>query len=254
MKRNTKKIISLLLLNIFAFANLNCTASCAQIKAQTNMQNVISKPTKTEHLVLTSSAKKKTPTDIVVTTPVLATVIEYNVIEVTFAQNFSTKTSKVGDSLSFMLNNGLATREGTQILPPGSQVVAKVSEITKPKSFNRSGKVMLLFDSVILPNGAVMPLDAKVFAKNGKLSRGKLNALGKGMGTTLGMMAIGTGAGCGIGVAAGAVIVGGFAIGMPVGFAVGAIAGLVTPGLHYKANAGDKLLIQLTDDLAVQKL
>ena len=92
-----------------------------------------------------------------------------------------------------------------------------------------------------------------IFDKKDFLYRGKLNAIGKGVGYTLGGMAIGTAAGCGIGIAAGAVIVGGFAIGMPVGFAVGGAIGLIAPGLNYKAKAGDKVNIQLLDDLNIQK-
>ena len=103
------------------------------------------------------------------------------------------------------------------------------------------------------PSGTQQDINAKIFNKKDFLSRGTLNALGKGLGSTLGGMAIGTGAGCGIGIAAGAVIVGGFAIGMPVGFAVGAAAGLLTPGLYYKAKAGDKVYIQLTDNLYITR-
>lgn len=129
-------------------------------------------------------------------------------------------------------------------------MVGEIVGIQLPKSFNRSGKATLKFNYIETPDGQRLPLKAKLYGKD-FLSRGKLNALGKGLGTTLGASAIGIGAGCGIGVAASAVIIGGFAIGLPVGFAIGAIAGLVTPGLHYKAKAGDKLLIQLTDDLTV---
>lgn len=152
-----------------------------------------------------------------------------------------------------MLNNGLCTKEGSKILPDGSRIEAEVLCVTKPKSFNRSGKVVLCFDTVILPDGRRIPLNAKLYAKKQQLSRGKLNALGKGLGTTLGTGAIATGAGCGIGAAASAVIVGGFAIGLPVGIAIGAIAGLCTPGLHYKAKPGDTLLIQLTDNLDIRR-
>ena len=104
-----------------------------------------------------------------------------------------------------------------------------------------------------LPDGTQKNIKAKLFNKKDFLSRGKLNAMGKGLGSTLGGMAVGTAAGCGIGVAAGAVIVGGFAIGMPIGFAVGAAAGLMTPGLYYKAKAGDLVNIQLLDNVVVDK-
>ncbi|MCR5261560.1 MAG: hypothetical protein K6C94_06940 [Candidatus Gastranaerophilales bacterium] len=207
----------------------------------------------TEHLKVNKEVAKKTPTNIVLTSPTLNTVIEYNVLQIEFAQDFSTKTAKVGDRVGFLIKGGLRTQEGTALLPDGSQIEAEVVSIEKPKSFNRSGKVVLSFDKVVLPDGSKIDLGAKLYSKKDYLSRGKLNALGKGLGTTLGAGAIATGAGCGIGAAAGAVIVGGFAIGLPVGIAVGALAGLCTPGLHYKAKPGDKIYIQLTDNLDIEK-
>ena len=207
----------------------------------------------TEHLKLPKDLAKKTPTNIVNTSDVLVSVLEYNTMQLTFAEDFTSKTAKVGDEIPFMLKNGAYTNEGTEILPPSSKVVARISQIEKPRAFNRSGKVHLDFKYVELPNGTQIPIDAKLFGKKDFLYRGKLNAIGKGIGSTLGGMAIGTAAGCGIGIAAGAVIVGGFAIGMPIGFAVGGAIGLITPGLNYKAKAGDKVDIQLLDDLNIQR-
>lgn len=233
-----KKILSLLLL----FTAMTDCCALAQTKT-----------VYTEHLKTNKKIEKKAPTNIVLTSPVLNTVIEYNVLEIEFAENFSTKTAKVGDKVGFLIKGGLQTQEGTCLLPDGSQIEAEVVNIEKPKSFNRSGKVTLCFDKVVLPDGRKIDLGAKLYSKKNYLSRGKLNALGKGMGTTLGTAAVATGAGCGIGAAAGAVIIGGFAIGLPVGIAVGALAGLCTPGLHYKAKPGDTVLIQLTDNLDINK-
>ena len=206
-----------------------------------------------EHLKSNKEVSKKSPTNVVITSATLNSIIEYNVLEIEFAENLSTKDAKVGDRVGFLIQGGLQTQEGSSLLPDGSQIEAEIVNIEKPKSFNRSGKVTLCFDTVVLPDGRKIPLKAKLYSKKEFLSRGKLNALGKGLGTTLGTGAIATGAGCGIGAAAGAVIVGGFAIGLPVGIAVGALAGLCTPGLHYKAKPGDKILIQLTDNLDIQK-
>ena len=229
-----KKLIALFLLTTFFTMNYGIASEAA----------------KTEHIVQPEKVEKKSPTNLVIKTPATATIREYNVIEVTFGEDFSTKNAKVGDELGFLLNDGLVTKEGTVILPQGTTLIGEIIGIESPKSFNRSGKVTLKFNYIETPDNQRIPLKAKLYGKE-FLSRGKLNALGKGLGTTLGASAIGIGAGCGIGVAASAVIIGGFAIGLPVGFAIGALAGLVTPGLHFKAKAGDKLLIQLTDDLTV---
>ena len=233
-----KKILSLLL--SLAFVNAVSLAFAADTMS-------------VEHLKLPKKLAKKTPTNIVNTNDVLVSVLEYNTMQMTFAEDFTSKSAKVGDEVPFLLENGAYTNEGTEILPPSSRIIAEVSNIEKPKSFNRSGKVYLDFKYVELPDGTQIPIDAKLFSNKNFLYRGKLNAIGKGLGSTLGGMAIGTAAGCGIGIAAGAVIVGGFAIGMPIGFAVGGIIGLVTPGLNYKAKAGDKVDIQLLEDLNIQK-
>ncbi len=233
-----KKIISLIL--------------CAMLMNGTSLSFAAEKVT-TEHLKLPEKLAKQTPTNIVNTSDVLVSVLEYNTMELTFAEDFTSKTAKVGDTIPFLLENGAYTNEGTEILPPSSKIIAKISCIERPKAFNRSGKVHLDFKYVELPDGKQYPIDAKIFGKKDFLYRGKLNALGKGVGSTLGGMAIGTAAGCGIGIAAGAVVVGGLAIGMPVGFAVGGLVGLVTPGLNYRAKAGDKVNIQLLDNLNIQK-
>ena len=206
-----------------------------------------------EHLKLPEKLAKQTPTNVVNKSNTLVSVLEYNTMQVSFAEDFTSKTAKVGDKVPFLLENGAYTNEGTEILPPSSRVIAEVSGIEKPKAFNRSGKVYLDFKYVELPDGTQIPIEAKIFGKKDFLYRGKLNALGKGLGSTLGGMAIGTAAGCGIGIAAGAVVVGGLAIGMPVGFAVGGLIGLVVPGLNYRAKAGDKVNIQLLEDLNIQK-
>lgn len=233
-----KKILSLLLCSMI----FNATSLVFAADAVT-----------TEHMKLPKNLEKKTPTNVVNKSDVLVSVLEYNTMQLTFAEDFTSKTAKVGDKVPFLLENGAYTNEGTEILPPSSRVIAEVSNVEKPKSFNRSGKVYIDFKYVELPDGRQIPIDAKLFSSKEYLSRGKLNAMGKGMGSTLGGMAIGTAAGCGIGVAAGAVVVGGLAIGMPVGFAVGALVGLVTPGLNYRAKAGDKVDIQLLEDLNIQK-
>ena len=118
-----------------------------------------------EHIKLPKKLAKKTPTDIVNTTDTLYSVLEYNTLELTFAQDFSGKDAHVGDEVTFLLKNGAVTKEGSELLPPSTKVVAKISNIEKPKSFNRSGKVTLCFDTVVLPTGQRIPLEAKLYSK-----------------------------------------------------------------------------------------
>ena len=142
-----------------------------------------------EHLKLPEKLAKQTPTNVVNKSNTLVSVLEYNTMQVSFAEDFTSKTAKVGDKVPFLLENGAYTNEGTEILPPSSRVIAEVSGIEKPKAFNRSGKVYLDFKYVELPDGTQIPIEAKIFGKKDFLYRGKLNALGKGLGSTLGGMA-----------------------------------------------------------------
>ena len=239
-----KKIITVLLCGLmlnfsvpfgFTFASENC--NCVSI----------------EHMKLPKKLAKKTPTNIVNSSAEETEIVSYNTLPLTFGQNFNSKYAKIGDEVVFILPDCLTTEEGTQILPAGTKVIAEICNVERPKSFNRSGKVYLDFKKIELPDGEQIDIKAKLFSNKDFLSRGKLNALGKGLGSTLGGSAVGIGAGCGIGAAAGGVIIGGFAIGLPIGFTIGAVAGLVTPGLYYKAKAGDKINIQLLDKVVIDK-
>lgn len=239
-----KKFVTILLCSLF----LNLSFPIGVVFAQENCDCV-----SVEHLQLPKKLSKRTPTDIVNSSADKTEILPYNTLQVAFAESFNSKFAKVGDEVVFILPDCLMTQEGTVVLPASTKFVAEICDIECPKAFNRSGKVYLNFKYLELPDGTQKCIDAKLFNRKDFLSRGKLNALGKGLGSTLGGMAVGTGAGCGIGVAAGSVIIGGFAIGMPVGFAIGATAGLLTPGLHYKAKAGDKVNIQLLDNVVIEK-
>lgn len=237
-----KKLLALLFCGMF----LNLSLGLPVLAIEDVAANV-------EHVKLPKKLAKKTPTNIVMTSDTYNSIVEFNTLQLTFAQDFAGKTAMVGDLVPFLLKDGLKTVEGTVILPESTKVVAQVAKIEKPKSFNRSGKIYLEFKYVETPDGVQTPIEAKVFNKKEFLSRGKLNALGKGFGSTFAGMAVGTAAGCGIGIAASAVIVGGFAIGLPIGLAIGIIPGLLTPGLNYKAKAGDTINIQLLSNLTLNK-
>lgn len=239
-----KKIFTLIMCSLF----ISMSFPIQFVMAQTQPDNV-----RVEHLLMSKKLAKKAPVDVVNISSNQVQILSYNILELAFTESFNSKKASVGDNIVFALNDGLKTKEGTEILPPGTKFIAEITEVTKPKAFNKSGKIYLKFNYIEYPSGEQQDINAKIFSKKEFLSRGKLNALGKGLGSTLGGMAVGTAAGCCIGIAASAVIVGGFAIGMPVGFAVGAAAGLMTPGLYYKAKAGDKVNIQLVEDLYIKK-
>ena len=239
-----KKIITLLLCGLM----LNMSVPLCVVQAQENCDCV-----SVEHLKLPKKLAKKTPTNIVNSTEDDLQIVSFNTLQVAFGQDFNSKYANVGDEVVFILPECLRTEEGTEVLPVGTKFVAEICNVERPKSFNRSGKIYLNFKYIELPDGCRTEIKARLFNKNDFLSRGKLNAWGKGVGSVIGGSAVGIAAGCGIGIAASAVIIGGFAIGLPIGFALGTIGGLTTPGLYYKAKAGDKINIQILDDITIDK-
>ncbi len=179
------------------------------------------------------------------------TILANNVLPVSFAHNFSTKQLGVGDKIIFVLDYGLSTVEGRVIFPASTQIVAEVQCVQKPQWWNKNARVELFFKCLVLPDGTVIPFKARVFTPDSQLHKSKWASAGKVSAYTVGLFGVGAGLGAAIGAAANAASVGCLAIGMPVGGGVGLLLGLATPGLHYKAKAGQVILIQLIEDLSV---
>ena len=173
-----------------------------------------------------------------------------NILVVNFAQNFNSKYYKMGDYVQFSIDNELKTKEGTLIIPCGSSLIAKVSCIEKPKWFSRNAKVFLEFTHILLPDGQNIPVALQLASHKKYLQEGAKETAGKIAAYTLSIGGVGSGLGAAIGVAAGHTITG-LIIGGSVGGGVGLISGVVSPGLHYKAKKGEKLILEVQDNLKV---
>lgn len=229
-----KKIISLLLLSVmlipYGFA-------------QKYVDNEI------EHL--NSTGYKISPkVDLVKITSGGNIIQKENLIVVNFAQNFNSKYYKMGDYVQFKFDNDIRTQEGTLLIPCTSSLIARISEIENPKWFSRNAKVYLEFTHILLPDGTNIPIAAQI-AKNKKyLQEGAKETAGKIAAYTLTIGAIGSGLGAAIGVAAGHTITG-LIIGGSIGGGVGLVSGIVSPGLHFRAKQGERLILELQDNLKV---
>lgn len=72
---------------------------------------------------------------------------------------------------------------------------------------------------------------------------------------TVGLGAVGTGAGVGFAFIPNPAEIGtGIAIGTPIGAGVGFVLGLVTPGLKYNAKKGEEINVILLDDAGMGKV
>lgn|SRR5574344_330887 len=251
--KNKKIIASMLLMSMVslslpAMADCPSCVPCApQVSPSVSeISPCVNGAIKIEHLMPVKNAK----VDLVQVSENNNILMKGDLIPAYFIEKISTKTLNCGDEVQLSLPCGLKTVEGTQLLPPGTSVIANVQELQKPKSFSRSAKLKLAFNKFILPNGIVIPVCAYPNTKNQILRKSKWKETGRIALWTLGGMAVGAGAGTGIGFAASSVCVGTF-VGLAIGGGSCLIIASALPGLHYKAKQGDVLYLQLEDNLVI---
>ena len=202
----------------------------------------------TEHLNVTDKA----PCNEVTITNLRKIILKDNVLRISFDERYWSKKSHTGDIVQFVFKDGVYTEEGTLVIPQGSCLSAEVTNIQKPKWFNKNARVSMKFRELTLPNGKTYAIDADPFTKDGTLKEGPWMTFAKVLGWTVGLGAIGTGAGVGFSFIPNPAVIGrGIAIGTPIGCGVGLLLGLVTPGLHYRAKCGENILIILNDDTSI---
>ncbi len=201
----------------------------------------------TEHLNVT----RKAEVDEVQVTNTRKIVLADNIIKGYFATDFTSKDANVGDTVTFTAKYDVYTEEGTLVIPAGTKMTAKITDLEPKKWWNKNDKVTVEFEKMILPSGICTPFKAEVLNHNGVLTE---NRWAKPLGYTVGGALVGGG----LGVAGGSIkhhghrhYGEGVAIGAPVGAGVGLLTGLTTPGRTYKAHEGEYVWLRLTQDLSV---
>ncbi len=233
----SKKIISALMIMLLG----------TQAFAATNQTQILAK----EHMF----KEKKATSDVVLITNNSNIITKGNVLQVVFTCKLWSENAKAGDRVNFVAPEAIYTQEGTLLIPANSKIVATVLKIEKPKWFNKNARVYLNFECIVFPDGSAMAMSAKPLTKDGALKEGPWMTAGKLAASTIGLGAVGAGAGVGFAFIPNPAKLGaGFAIGIPVGCTVGLITGLVTPGLKYHAKAGEAVKIILCKDLCLKKL
>ncbi|MBR1943003.1 S-layer homology domain-containing protein [bacterium] len=201
-----------------------------------------------EHLDVTDKA----PCNAVKITNLRKIIMKDNVLRIAFDQKYWSKKSNAGDIVQFVFKDGVYTQEGTLVISQGSTLTAEVTNIQKPKWFNKNARVSMKFRELNVAGGKTYAIDADPFTKDRTLKEGPWMTFAKVLGWTVGLGAIGTGAGVGFAFIPNPAVIGrGIAIGTPIGCGVGLVLGFVTPGLHYKAKCGENILIILNDDTSI---
>ena len=143
----------------------------------------------------------------------------------------------------------------TLILPRGSLVRGRITEVSKPRLLSRAGKIGLKLDQIVTPTGEVIPLDATLEFKKGTTNKSGQLDPGTNLGTRV-ESSVRTVAGMNEkGAARGAIVAANIAtLGAPiVATAIGSSAiALFRAGDDISLSPGQDLEILLTNALGVQ--
>lgn len=202
-----------------------------------------------------ANTKSKAPSSIVKITDNYFIISKGNVLRVAFNCKFLSECAKEGDCIYFIVPKDICTECGTLVLPMNSKFIGYVRGITPQKKWNKNARVYISLNKLVLPDGTELEAKAKPFSKDFALVENGLMTAGKLTASTIGLGAIGTGAGAGLAFIPKPhkIAIGAAAIGLPVGCFIGLVSGLVTSGLKYHAKQGEEIYIILCDDLVIPK-
>lgn len=237
-----KKLLSLFLISLISLTSVQLCFAAGTCECINSTETI-------------ANTKSKAPSSTVGLTENYYIVSKGNVLRVAFECKFLSECAKEGDYVYFFVPKDICTECGTLIIPMNSKFVGYVRGINPQKKLNKNARVYVSINKLILPDGTELEVKAKPFTKdfslveNGWMTAGKLTA------STVGLGAIGTGAGTGLAFIPKPhkIAIGAAAIGLPVGCFIGLVTGLITPGLKYHAKQGEEIYIILCDDLTIPK-
>ena len=173
-------------------------------------------------------------------------------VGVVLQNGICTRSAKPGDSV-YLQTNFPITQANRIVIPVGSYLKGELLESKRPGKVKGKGEFRLRLDTLILPNGYTVSLNAapRSADSGGKEtmdSEGKVTGPG-GKGKDAGTIAETTAAGAGIGAIAHGVK--GLGIGAGIGAAAGLAAVLLTRGPEAELPRGSTLDIVLEHDLTL---
>ena len=173
-------------------------------------------------------------------------------VGVVLENGISTRSAKPGDSV-YLQTSFPITQNNRIVIPVGSYLRGELLESKRPGKVKGKGEFRLRLDTLILPNGYTVSLNAapRSADSGGKEtmdSEGKVTG-GGGKGKDVGTVAQTTAAGAGIGAIAHGVK--GLGIGAGIGAAAGLAAVLLTRGPEAELPRGSTLDVVLEHDLSL---
>lgn len=165
----------------------------------------------------------------------------------------SSELNKVGDEIRLNVDQPLMSSDNMAIIPAGSQILGKVTEVQPAGRTGKPGTLDISFNEIVTPNGQRYTIQGSVATEDGMLrgdtTKGRIL---KSAGTA----AVGAGLGAALGTAMGPLSGGsvgkGAVYGTAVGAGAGALAAAAKKGKEVSIGSGDKLEIKLDQPITVQ--
>lgn len=181
------------------------------------------------------------------------TVAEGTVISMRMDRGLNSKTSRVGDRFTATVAAPVYVN-GQAVIPAGSVVEGRVTQVTPAKRMSKSGTIAIDFDELVLPNGLQVTL-VGTLTSDDPATRSTIDDENQVSGGKGKRAAVFIGGGGAIGAVLGGIAGGGK--GAVVGGAVGAGAGvaaiLLSKGEEAQVSAGTPFGIQLQQPLVISE-
>ena len=184
------------------------------------------------------------------------------VIPVTLSNSISTQVAKDGDYVQASVGQNVSLG-GLGYIPSGTIIQGQIEDAKSGRMMERSGSLNIAFNTMRLPNGMDIPIQAHVLGNIGKYSQTSSGDYrGEGWGTKLGNFAlrsaIGAGGGALLGTAIGAIASHGHYVGTGAwsGAAIGGGLGIADDlflrrGRDVLIHAGTQMQIQLDQPIQI---
>lgn len=164
----------------------------------------------------------------------------------------SSELNKVGDLVTLTTDQPLMSSDGKVIVPAGSQIIGKVSQIQPAGHTGKPATMNIDFDKIVTPDNQTYTIQGSVDTADGMLhgdsTKGRVLK-------SVGTVAAGAGIGAALGTAMGPLSGGSVGKGAIYGTAIGGGAGLLgaalKKGKDVTVSSGDKLEIKLDQPLSV---
>lgn len=165
----------------------------------------------------------------------------------------SSELNKVGDQINLNVDQPLMSADNQIIIPTGSQILGKVTEVQAAGRTGKPGTLDIAFTEIVTPEGQRYIIQGSVATEDGMLrgdtTKGRILK-------SAGVTAIGAGLGAALGTAMGPLSGGkvgkGAIYGTAVGAGAGALAAAAKKGKEVSISSGDKLEIKLDQPITVQ--